>query len=1180
MTGRDSEKGNRYAVALDNARCQDKWDEVPELIRKVTKHSPWMTCFIKTASADSQIAAHIQQIPSTAQPSSQPNLHELIPSLLSAIEKEDGSQQDKFQAQVSLGWVHWTLNEPGLAVGRLPKDFATTIDGLSHDGQELSPWTEACLVKGCYIKGCAQSFATGSNVALDTFSSIIPWLSDRVQKFQSNPDFSSWSEKLLAKAALLAGDEVSQSAALGDSTHMETALKAFRLWSAHPSVKQWVSSHGSHAEGTAEPASKTRMWKSYYDLLTNLVQHDLPYLPPTSGSERPLLANEIRRVESICENNLLREVKFPMANAPSPQVEDWVEQVIQNWEVLCGPHWCDEDLGEGGQNAVGRNVLDILYRSATKTYHSHLILKRLFHVHSALVEFDLALRALDSYIEIVVNAKSRAEKSAQYGELENDGTLIQTVSEGVFMLCCFGAFEEAEKARDLVALLKTYTDKHIQDVPANGEDGMSLVPQNTSSTSSEAVPLPILATAFRAIGVGLANWASWTPVNDVRDDIRSEAIEYLDRSLVPELEDECNFSSLYTLALLLAENRDLDGATECVKLALASNAHHTTAQAILSRERDLVSLWHLLALLLSAKQDFEIAERSCEAAFEQFPSAITSLGQGDGRSPNPAQNEKNQYDTTDVRHALFGQLKGREKERIVETRMTQLAFVELSEGPEAAVNRSEQLLGLFAALFPELDLDDGRSKTTKAGEHLAPPKSSAGTVRSLRGSIFSRNRGSRTPERKPEATGGHNPSSQHPSDGQKENINSVDAPATQATDRENEGPIAEHQRLPRRGGSVKEPDGSQGQESQLINGETECSTSPPRAGNASAHAGKGTTPPDMVGIAVSDAALTTPANQPQNAKQPLRPVTHNMKHTRQPLPAGHPTQPPEQDVRLPICYRFDSPTNAVTKFPAVQVQKHALCVLVKVWLLIAGLYRRASLVDDAHEACQEASKHAARVESLVAGQECSARAFRTRGWGSGKSCDELCADLCTERGLLSKAQSRPHEAMEHFEEALMRYSDHPKATISLANLLLDIWDRKLPLDPPHGEVESGLSKLSLLGETLNENKASGKLRQGSAGSRDDSSKRQSNPEPAPSSEEEPKFLNRLAARERAYGLLSALTKRGSSWDNSEAWFALSRAYEAGDQTKKLREVLWWCIELEDRRPIRHWSNIGSGLYVL
>lgn len=92
--------------------------------------------------------------------------------------------------------------------------------------------------------------------------------------------------------------------------------------------------------------------------------------------------------------------------------------------------------------------------------------------------------------------------------------------------------------------------------------------------------------------------------------------------------------------------------------------------------------------------------------------------------------------------------------------------------------------------------------------------------------------------------------------------------------------------------------------------------------------------------------------------------------------------------------------------------------------------------------------------------------------------------------------------------------------------------------------------------------------------------RQKNSSTSHSPDEEPKFLNRLGARDRAYGLLSSLTKRGSSWDNSEAWYALSRAYEAGGQVDKLKEVLWWCVELEDRRPIRHWSNIGSGVYVL
>jgi cargo-transport protein YPP1 len=78
----------------------------------------------------------------------------------------------------------------------------------------------------------------------------------------------------------------------------------------------------------------------------------------------------------------------------------------------------------------------------------------------------------------------------------------------------------------------------------------------------------------------------------------------------------------------------------------------------------------------------------------------------------------------------------------------------------------------------------------------------------------------------------------------------------------------------------------------------------------------------------------------------------------------------------------------------------------------------------------------------------------------------------------------------------------------------------------------------------------------------------------------PEALNRLAARDRAYQLLSTLTKLGNGWDNSEAWFALARAYEESGQIEKAKEVLWWCVELEDTQPLRRWSCVSSGGYVL
>ena len=78
----------------------------------------------------------------------------------------------------------------------------------------------------------------------------------------------------------------------------------------------------------------------------------------------------------------------------------------------------------------------------------------------------------------------------------------------------------------------------------------------------------------------------------------------------------------------------------------------------------------------------------------------------------------------------------------------------------------------------------------------------------------------------------------------------------------------------------------------------------------------------------------------------------------------------------------------------------------------------------------------------------------------------------------------------------------------------------------------------------------------------------------------PPELSRLAARDRAYGLLSTLTKLGAGWDYSEAWFALARAYEESGQVEKAKEVLWWCVELEDTHPVRDWRCVALGGFVL
>lgn len=140
---------------------------------------------------------------------------------------------------------------------------------------------------------------------------------------------------------------------------VEFALKSFRLWAAHTEVKRGSSATGLHGTPPADHSVRTSVWMTYYQLLSEILQNGIPYTPPSEGSKSVHLSTEFRRVQSICENVLLKDVRFPKANSSNKLVEDWVEQVVHNWEVLYGPEWNDEDFGEGGQDAMARNVLDV-----------------------------------------------------------------------------------------------------------------------------------------------------------------------------------------------------------------------------------------------------------------------------------------------------------------------------------------------------------------------------------------------------------------------------------------------------------------------------------------------------------------------------------------------------------------------------------------------------------------------------------------------------------------------------------------------------------------------------------------------------------------------------------------------------------------------------------------------------
>lgn len=180
------------------------------------------------------------------------------------------------------------------------------------------------------------------------------------------------------------------------------------------------------------------------------------------------------------------------------------------------------------------------------------------------------------------------------------------------------------------------------------------------------------------------------------------------------------------------------------------------------------------------------------------------------------------------------------------------------------------------------------------------------------------------------------------------------------------------------------------------------------------------------------------------------------------------------------------------------------------------------------------------------------------------------------------ARDLPFEALGHFEQALAHFPDHPEAIIGISNLLMDIYEEKIPAEEPQPLLSSQPSPSS--------SSVSAGIPPLPQSPQDPDNSAQANPKEAdkpsatnnkrPTRDLTPAELNRLAARDRAYMLLSNLTRLGSGWDNSEAWFTLARAHELSKQINKAKQALWWVVELEENEPMRPWREVGAGGFTL
>ncbi|OTA24558.1 hypothetical protein BTJ68_12885 [Hortaea werneckii EXF-2000] len=1197
-----TEKGRRYLAQLDQALCDGKWAEVAELARKTEKHAPEKHCYTLTARTEAQIASASRR-PASASSNDTTSIHGLsgaIPKLQEATAASSSGPEDVYCARTCLAEIHWLQEDPSAALKALPEG-ETPAGGNDRNAPPLG-WPEVCSTRSAFLRAAASEGLGNDQEARGVYRDAA-----RNVPGSRSAELRKWTERLLARASIHASKATTQPTL----ANLNESLSIFRAWASFWQRASPPASGGSTSQRVDVP--RRQVWRAYYELLSSILQHGLLYNPNAAADAQSLLVPwseakpeqyteakvrqraELKRVEATYKSLLVQETQFPKANESNTEVEEWVEQAVENWKILCGGLWTDSELGEGGKEAVGRSILDILYRAATKTFHSTAILRQLFTVHAAIGEFDLAIHAFDSYVEIVSKGKARGEKTGKH-ELgfDTDDSAIQTAAEAVRILCKYGDREQAEKALDVSETIKQWlyqqrptAEQELETAEEKKLDG----PDQLRQPTLKQLTLESLAAANFAIGLAHAHWARLSFEDEKRGDSYTEALNHLKKSLAF---NDRSVETAYTLARVLAETQDVSSAVDIIRRSIAVS--HTADDAFTDtnsfatadesgyhvdeddeddwdRQRQLIPLWHLLALCLSAKDDYEPAFNACEAAFEQFgdPNVLWGRAGSKARSTNQ----------TRAMRGLVDQMDNFEREAILEIKMTELAFLELTEGVERAVEASNELLVSYTRLFGS---PSQLKSPLKAPQPVinTPSKHGGGALRSVVGSIrprSARNSGENT-LREPSPSRPTSANTQR--DGSPIAITITNENGTSAEKQQHSHHHHLHVPFKTRGhhGDFTEAGSLRSKRSREDLKE--------RQGSDMDEKPLSTSPQDGADVANPDhPAANPPAVKPalsdsmsrEEPRQPLKEPEHNAPHDAWPAPTGHVHPPLEQDMRLPAPHPASNAMPMPT-FGSMQERQFKVTVLSKVWLFIASMYIRAGMFEDANGAVQDAMVLVEVLEGDKCAEGANARGLFERGWGGGKSVDRLWADVFAVKGQLAVAQVQSFSAMVHYEDALLHFPDHPEAIIGISNLLMDIYEEKMPVEEPQlllpplpASSGSLVNDPTLLHRPEGETPTTAKSTLANTG-------RALPPSVTRNNDPSPAELNRLAARDRAYMLLANLTRLGSGWDDAEAWLTLARAHELSKDIAKAKKALWWVVELEDASPVRSWVDVTAGGYAL
>lgn len=233
------------------------------------------------------------------------------------------------------------------------------------------------------LLGICQENTGDLSGAAETYKSMLPYILKAETLASPLGELRVWIQRLLARHCLLlyhfikSGSPNPEDLLTSSSPITFTlVLTTFRAW-----AEFWeVTSHQPPEVTTFSfdrgDVSRRLVWQAYYKVLSLFIrmrsifplsmtadeffkQQATPYDVKFFSESRLQQCVELKQVQSIYENFLVSELAFPKANEATPEIEIWVDQVVENWKITCGPTWHDEDHIGGGKEATGRQVLDV-----------------------------------------------------------------------------------------------------------------------------------------------------------------------------------------------------------------------------------------------------------------------------------------------------------------------------------------------------------------------------------------------------------------------------------------------------------------------------------------------------------------------------------------------------------------------------------------------------------------------------------------------------------------------------------------------------------------------------------------------------------------------------------------------------------------------------------------------------